>query len=168
MEGLVVVRDYLAVGMGMAEVGGEGEGGEILLENLVDDCETVPIGVFQFEEVGLAEKGLTEVVGGEVAELLIEEFPEPLGQEVLILNLVGTFQEVLVDEVHQGQAVAMVGADQSQIAHGHGPGDIVVFVAEIDMTGYSGYQVCGEFVGGPGGEEVGIDATGGLSKVGER
>ena len=167
MEGLVVVRDYLAVGMGMAEVGGEGEGREILLEDLVDDGETVPIGVFQFEEVGLGEKGLTEVVGGEVPELLIEEFPEPLGQEVLILNLVGTFQEVLVDEVHQGQAVAMVGADQSQIAHGHGPGDIVVFVAEIDTTGYRGHQVCGEFLGGPGGEEVGIDTTDRLSEVGE-
>ena len=102
-----------------------------------------------------------------MAELLVEELSEPLGQEVLILNLVGFFQEVLVDEVHQGQAVAMVGTDESQIAHGHGPGDIVVFVAEIDMTGYRGYQVCGEFVSGPGGEEVGIDATDGLSEVGE-
>ena len=46
VEVFLVVWGELSVRMGMAEVWGEGEGGEILLEDLVDDGETVPIGVF--------------------------------------------------------------------------------------------------------------------------
>ena len=46
VEGFFVDWFKLGIGMGLAEVGGEGEGVEILLKDLVDDGEAVPIGVF--------------------------------------------------------------------------------------------------------------------------
>ena len=142
----IVEGDGRGVRMGVVEGFWDAEGGEVALEDLVEDAQAVPVGVFDF---------------------VVVVFVDDLGEEILNGNLFIFFQEVAVDEVHYEEAVAFFLVNEAEVAHGHGPGRVVVAVAEINVLGDDGNEEGGEFFGGSRGEEIDVGTGGGKAQVGE-